>query len=394
MHGFGMLAWPAPVRALAAMSEGAAAGADDVKLFLAGDVMTGRGIDQVLPEPVDPKLYEPYVKSAQQYVSLAEEANGPIPRPVDFAYVWGDALDALEAHNPDLRVINLETAVTRHDEPAPKGINYRMHPANVPVLEPAGVDCCVLANNHVLDWEAAGLVETLDTLAEAGIRTAGAGTDRAAATAPAVLAAPGGSRVLVFAYGAPTSGIPPGWAATVERPGVNFLPDLSDATLRRIAGEIQAAKRPGDIVVASIHWGPNWGYEVPARQVSFAHGLVDEAGVDIVHGHSSHHPKGLEVYRDRPILYGCGDFLNDYEGIGGHESYRPDLVLMYLPTVRAGDGALAGMTMVPFRIRNFRLNRVSDEEVAWLRDTLDRESRRFGTSVEPAPDGTLAVAWD
>ncbi len=391
MLGLGTLA--ARTRpARAAEAEGGASAARPVTLFLAGDVMTGRGIDQVLSNPGDPRLFEPYVTSAGQYVSLAEEASGPIPRPADFAYVWGDALDALAAHRPDLRVINLETAVTANDEPATKGINYRMHPENAPVLEAAGIDCCVLANNHVLDWGTAGLGETLETLAAAGIAATGAGRDCTAAEAPAVLPVRSGSRVLVFAYGVPTSGIPESWAATRRRPGVNFLPDLSAVTLRRVADGIAAARRPGDIVLASIHWGPNWGYEVPEAQVSFARGLVEEAGVDIVHGHSSHHPKAIEVYRDRPILYGCGDFLNDYEGIGGHEAYRPDLTLMYLPRVRATAG-LAGMTMVPFRIRRFRLERASEPDAAWLRDRLDNESRRFGTRVELATDGTLRVAW-
>ena len=64
------------------------------RLFLAGDLMCGRAIDQILPHPGDPRLYEAYVKDAGDYVRLAERRNGAIPRPVDFAYVWGWALDA------------------------------------------------------------------------------------------------------------------------------------------------------------------------------------------------------------------------------------------------------------------------------------------------------------
>ena len=362
-------------------------------LFLSGDVMTGRGIDQVLPHPSDPQLFEPFMTSARGYVSLAEDANGPIPRPVDFAYVWGDALAELEARRPDVRVINLETAVTTRAEPDPKGINYRMSPANAPVLTAAKVDCCVLANNHVLDWKAPGLMETLATLEEDGIRTAGAGRDAEEAEAPAVLPVGADTRVLVFGFGAPSSGIPPDWAATDGQAGVDFLADHSPATIRRIGGRVREVKRPGDVVVASIHWGPNWGYGIPERQVAFAHGLIDDAGVDLVHGHSSHHPKGIEVYRGRLILYGCGDFLNDYEGISGYEAYRDDLVLMYLPSVRAADGTLARLTMVPFRIRNFRLNRASPEEAAWLAETMEREGRKFGTSVRLERHGTLTLAW-
>ena len=363
-------------------------------LFLCGDVMTGRGIDQVLPHAGAPRLFEPYVASALQYVELAEQANGPIARPVDFAYVWGDALAELDRLRPDLRIVNLETAVTVSEDHQPKGINYRMHPKNVPCLAAAKIDCCALGNNHLLDWGDRGLAETLETLAAAGIRTAGAGRDRAQAEAPAVLEAAGGTRVIVFSFGDVSSGIPRAWAAPPAGPGVNLLPDLSDATAARIAEQVRAVRRPGDVVVASIHWGDNWGYAIPARQRAFAHALIDGAGVDILHGHSSHHPKGIEVYRDRLILYGCGDFLNDYEGIEGYEGFRDDLVAMYFPTVDPQSGALISLHMTPMQIRNFRLNRPTQNDAAWLCHTLDRESRKLGARVEPAEEGRFELRWD
>lgn len=361
-------------------------------LSLCGDVMTGRGIDQVLPHPSPPDLYEAFMTSALDYVALAERANGPIPRPVDYAYVWGAALDVLERTRPDARIINLETAVTTSEAALPKGINYRMHPDNAPVLTVAGIDCCVLANNHVLDWGEAGLLETLDTLERAGIAVAGAGRDLRAARAPAVLDVERKGRVLVFGVGATDSGIPWSWAADPTRPGIHLLPDFSDEAVEGIAGMVSGWKRPGDIAVASIHWGGNWGYEIPAEHRRFAHALIDRARIDAVHGHSSHHPKAIEVYRDRPILYGCGDFLNDYEGIAGYAEFRIDLVLMYFPTFDLGTGRLLRLEMTPLRIRNFRLNRASPPDRAWLRDTLDRECGRFGHHVTLVDD-VLALEW-
>ncbi len=373
---------------------GHADAADLTSLFLCGDVMTGRGIDQALPHPSDPRLFEPYVRTARRYVQLAEEKNGPIQSPVEASYIWGDALDELRRLDPDARIINLETSVTTSDAHwKGKGIHYRMHPENVPCLTAAGVDCCVLANNHVLDWGTAGLRETLDALRTAGIETAGAGADLQEATAPAVLEVGTGRRVLVFAYGAESSGVPKAWAATASRPGVSFLPDLSHNAIRSVAGKVQAVKRTGDVVVASIHWGGNWGYAVPRQQREFAHGLIDDAGVDVIHGHSSHHPKGIEVYRGRPILYGCGDFLNDYEGISGYEEFRDDLVLMYFLSVDPSDGRLARLDMVPLQLRRFRLNRASPDDAAWLRQVLNREGEPFGTRVESGPAGVLALRW-
>jgi poly-gamma-glutamate synthesis protein (capsule biosynthesis protein) len=364
---------------------------DAVTVFLCGDVMTGRGIDQIQQHPVDPCLFESNLTSALGYVELAERLNGPIARPVDDAYIWGDALAELDRVRPDVRVINLETAVTRSSDWEPKGINYRMSPDNIGCLTAARIDCCVLANNHVLDWGRAGLIETLDTLAAVGIRTAGAGINRERAEAPAILNVPEKGRVVVFSFGASTSGIPPAWVATSTRPGVNLLRDLSGATADRIGAIVRAVRRPKDIVVASIHWGGNWGYEIPVSQRVFARRLIDAASVDIVHGHSSHHPKPLEVYRGKLILYGCGDFLSDYEGIGGYEEFRNDLVLMYLPCVASATGHLVRLNVAPFRIRNFRLHRASRDDARWLRDVLNREGRPFGTTLDLADGNTLTL---
>lgn len=362
-------------------------------LFLAGDVMTGRGIDQVLPHSVDPRLHEPYVKNARRYVELAEEAHGPIPAPVSYDYIWGNALDELAQVQPDARIINLETAVTTSDDWwQGKGIHYRMHPENVPVFTTAGIDITVLGNNHVMDWGRTGLRETLSVLQEAGIQTPGAGLDQQTAAAPAVLDTASG-RLLVFSYGSPTAGIPRAWAATEEQSGVNFLSELSPQRAQEIAEHVQAYRREGDRVIISIHWGGNWGYEIPPAQREFAHQLIDAGAADIIHGHSSHHPKGIEVYQDRLILYGSGDLINDYEGIGGHEQFRPELTLMYFPVLDSA-GALVSLEMTPMRIRNFQLQHTIEEERRWLAERLERESRQFGARVERTPEGKLVLRWE
>jgi len=366
-----------------------------VRLFLAGDVMTGRGIDQVLPHAGDPRLHEAWVGSAAEYVRLAERAHGEIPQPVAFDYVWGDALEAWERLAPDARIVNLETAITVSAAAAPrKGIHYRMHPDNAACLAAARLDACALANNHVLDWGEAGLAETLSALDGIGIAHAGAGRNLEEARTPARLPLARGGRVLVYSWGSTSSGIPATWAAGEATPGVDLLPDLTEATVEGIAGRVEVARRPGDLVVASIHWGPNWGWEIAPDRRRFARRLVEIAGVDLVHGHSSHHPLGIEVRRGHPVLHGCGDFLTDYEGIGGHEEYRPDLAVGYFVDLEPTTGELVGMTLVPFRPRRFRLERAPAEAVAWLAATLDRESRPLGAHVRPAGDGELSLEWD
>src|SRR5690348_3142314 len=145
--------------------------------------MTGRGVDQVLSHPGDPELRERYAGDARAYVRLAERAHGRIPRPAGFAWPWGDALRVLEDVAPDVRVINLETSITRSRDFAPgKAVHYRMSPGNLPCLAAARPDACALANNHALDFGPRGLADTLDALSAAGLRAAGAGRDAGQAT--------------------------------------------------------------------------------------------------------------------------------------------------------------------------------------------------------------------
>jgi poly-gamma-glutamate synthesis protein (capsule biosynthesis protein) len=363
-----------------------------VIFFLCGDVMTGRGIDQILPQPSPPRIYEPVVRDARMYVALAEDVNGPVPRPVEPSYIWGDALEELKHVAPAARIVNLETSVTRSEDALPKGINYRMHPANVACLSVAGIDVCVLANNHVLDYGYSGLVETLETLRRAGLKTSGAGRTGPEARRPAVIDVTANSGVVIHGFGTETSGISRAWAATEDLAGVDFLSDLSDETAAAVAARVGQSKRSGDVTVASIHWGTNWGYEVPGEHVRFARRLID-GGVDVVHGHSSHHPRPIEVYANRLILYGCGDFINDYEGILGHEEYRADLTLMYFPTFDAASGELRELRMTPMQLRKLRLNRAEPKDAMWLRDRLARISLEFRSQVEASDDGSLCLRW-
>jgi len=362
-----------------------------IRLFLCGDVMTGRGIDQVMAQPCDPGLHESYVQSAMDYVRLAEAANGPIPRRADPSYIWGAALDEFEHMRPDARIINLETSITRSEDYARKGINYRMSPENADCLKVAAIDCCVLGNNHILDWGRRGLLDTLVTLEHLQIKTSGAGRNLGEASAPAALDIAGDGRVLVFSFACVSSGTPRGWAASNESAGVNLLTEISEASAVRVANEIARVARPGDLIIVSVHWGPNWGYEIPHEHRSFAHALIDRADVSIIHGHSSHHPKAVEVYRNRLILYGCGDFINDYEGISGYEEFRDDLVLMYFAAVEPA-GSLAALEIVPLQIRNFKLVRPSKQDICWMQQTLDRESRKLGARIALNPEGRLTLS--
>jgi poly-gamma-glutamate synthesis protein (capsule biosynthesis protein) len=154
-----------------------------------------------------------------------------------------------------------------------------------------------------------------------------------------------------------------------------------------------ARRRAGDVIVASVHWGNNWSFTVPIEQRRFAHRLIDAAGVHIVHGHSSHHVKAIEVYHNQLILYGCGDFLTDYEGISGYREFRGDLALIYLASVDPSLGHLLSLRLAPLQARRMRLANPSASDVAWLQAVLNREGERFGTRVERCTNGLLELHW-
>jgi poly-gamma-glutamate synthesis protein (capsule biosynthesis protein) len=366
--------------------------------------MTGRGIDQILPYPSNPKLKEPFVKDARDYIRFAEEVNGKINYPVSFDYIWGDALKELEKEKVDLRIINLETTITTSNNFEPKGINYRMNPKNIDVLKVFKVDVACLANNHILDFGEEGLLETIETLKKNGILTVGAGKNIEEASKPAIFGRRT-SKILIFNYADVSSGVPIWWKAEKNKAGVNLTADQRgfEHGLTRIKKFINeyfkeknlyensqhkfnrnprssALYQRSSVGIFSIHWGPNWGYEISEEERNFAHRLIDEANIDIVFGHSSHHFKGIETYKGKLIIYGAGDFINDYEGIGGYEEFRGDLVLGYV--VEIENLKINKLTLLPFRIKKFRLNYCTDEEIDWIFNVLKRESKIDGRMIK------------
>lgn len=354
--------------------------------------MTGRGVDQILAHAGDPRLWEQATSDARTYVRLAEEMNGPIPVPVEDRWPWGDALALLDRYGAQVRFANLETSVTTQAAAEPdKAVHYRMAPGNVGCLTTAGLQAVTLANNHVLDFGRPGLVETLTTLAAAGIATTGAGLTADEAARPAIVATDTATRVVFVGVGSPSSGIPPQWMATSETPGLYLLDQRPRAAADEVLGRLAAVRGPGDVVVVSIHWGSNWGYEVPDDHVAFAHRLID-GGVDVVHGHSSHHPRPIEVYRGGLILYGVGDLIDDYEGIAGYEEFRPELRLLPIVTVEAE--ALVGLRLVPVRSRRMRLVQAGSDDAVWLSRRLNDISAAPPLAVTPDGLLELTVAGD
>ena len=250
---------------------------DSLQLLLVGDCMLGRLVNEVLE-------------------------NAP-PE-----YPWGNTLPIL--HSADWRLCNLECVISDRGTPwsaYPKAFHFRSAAKNIAVLAAARMNAVSLANNHVLDYGYDALIEMLGILDQAGIVHSGAGLNYGEASRLATSEV-SGRKLGLLAF----TDNEPDWEATADRPGVFYVPtDLTDSRATKLLEIIRESREVVDLLIVSAHWGSNWGYRPPHEHIIFAHALI-EAGADIIFGHSSHVFRGIEFYKGRPILYGAGDFVDDY----------------------------------------------------------------------------------
>ncbi|CAI5470791.1 unnamed protein product [Closterium sp. Yama58-4] len=301
-------------------------------------------------------------------------------------YIWDGWLPLLRA--ADCRIANLETSVTRHRDKWPnQAFNFRMHPVNIDALTVAGIDFCSLANNHVLDFQAQGMCETMDSLTRVGIRFAGCGRNLAEASAPAFITLPSGS-----------SSLPPiqlalfsaadhfkHWAATEDSPGIHLIdPErVTDADLHRITGLVAAAKERSarTLAVVCMHWGPNYAWHPSPAIRHLAHALIDRCGASLVIGTSAHHIQGVECHHGAPILYSCGDFIDDYRV---DEDYRNDLSFLFQLHLDPVSCRFTSISLFPNAIRRMQAStHVSAEERRWLYSRMRQLCAAMETSVTP-----------
>ena len=337
------------------------------KLNFMGDVMLGRLIDQLCTTHVDCPSEARIVQSFLGAHSELHSYSATTP--------WGNTLPLLQS--ADLRLINLETAVTTHPTKWPnKVFNYRMHPQNLEILKAARIDYITLANNHTLDFSEEGLKDTVESVREADIKFAGAtdSTGTGDACKPAILDLQGHS-IQVFA----ASDHPSDWKRVQQ---FNFI-DYSTSTRSRLKEQLTSAG-PTSLRIFSVHWGPNYSWQ-PAREIKdLAHFLIDECEVDIIHGHSSHHIQGVEIYKGKFIIYGCGDFVDDYALT---PEYRNDMSAVWQITVveQGSNRRLRPIKLeiFPSRIKHFQASLLDsrDPDHGWVREKLTALSGELGTSV-------------
>ena len=329
--------------------------APSLTLALAGDVMLGRVVNRTIAE------------------------HG-------LAYPWGDMLPAVRG--ADCFLINLECALTDHTERWSDGghkpFYFRANPRVIETLRVAEVDFASLANNHAADFGMTGLLDTLRRLEEVGIAHAGAGADLAAARAPAFLTADNW-RISVVAF----ADHPAVWAAGPTSPGINYTPvSLASDHFGAIEQALAIARGHADLVIFSIHWGPNMRSRPTAEFRVFARRVI-EAGADVFWGHSAHIVQGVEVWRGKPILYDTGDFVDDY---AVDPDLRNDLSGLFLIRVQPPD--VARIDIVPVVIGRCQVNRARGAERDWFVERFTALCAERGTEVVEAAEALAIPVGD
>lgn len=311
-----------------------------VRVALIGDVMLGRLVDEYLESCDDP------------------------------CSVWGNTLKVIRTC--ELAICNVECVIADSGSPwheESKAFHFRSHAKNISVLNCAGINAVTLANNHSLDFGVNALLEMLSELSKTDIHHAGAGESAEAASRPAILKI-GNINVGLLSF---TDSMAE-WAANDGCAGIYYVPpDPSSMNWQELLKKVQQAKARSDFLIVSPHWGPNWGYEVQPIYLTWAHSLID-AGADMIFGHSGHVPRGIEIYKNRPIIYSAGDFIDDY-AISDEEPNDEGFIYI----LELDDNVPVALRLHPTIIKNFQAQ-LAGPRAPRIAHALLQLSQEFGTT--------------
>jgi poly-gamma-glutamate capsule biosynthesis protein CapA/YwtB (metallophosphatase superfamily) len=311
------------------------------RLVLAGDVMLGRLVNLAL-------------------------------RTGDFAFPWGDTLSIFGA--ADWKFCNLECVLSDlvPAELPHKTFHFRSDRRNAAVLKAAGIDAVSIANNHSLDFGEEALMDMLASLEAEGIGHAGAGANLEQAMRPALSITRTGITIGVLAC----TDNEPGWAASEAKPGVWFVPpDPGDERAQQLLHQVRRLHGLSHLGIVSLHWGSNWGTDPEPGHRELAQALV-RAGADLVFGHSCHVLRGVEIHEDALVVYGAGDFIDDY---AVDEVERNDRSLLFIVDVERGRPAR--LKLQPTVICKLQARLADGREAGEILEKVRRICGRLGTRV-------------
>jgi poly-gamma-glutamate synthesis protein (capsule biosynthesis protein) len=294
---------------------------------------------------------------------------------------WGDVRPHCLA--ADAVIGNLESPISTTDRRwrGIKSFRFCADPRAVEILAAGNVKCVSLANNHILDCAQEGLADTRSHLAKAGIAHAGAGMDIAEASAPTMFRA----GALNVGFVSITNTMWPFRAGTAK-PGTWFMPIRTNRATLEWLGALAAAlrERGADILVLSVHWGPNLRPWPPRRYRRFARAVID-LGFDIVHGHSAHLLQAVEFHGPGLILYDTGDFIEDFWVFPGIRTDRSCLFV-----VEYAGNRPPSLRLLPVSLTPGAVNLARGSEADAILQTMTRRSRRYAVNL--VRDGAMLIA--
>lgn len=235
--------------------------------------------------------------------------DGGATRDQMFEYGFREVLPAVRKH--DLFLVNLECPFTTSTEKIPKNFNFKARPELVNVLTAGGVDVVSLANNHLMDYGAKGLLETLDVLDAANIRYFGAGRTLMAAREPAIVERNGVKVAFLGYFFLGERNIePPEVFAEPSKPGVAGKPKTSpvEEMEKMVREDVAIARTRADLVIPFFHWGREGTSVLEPYQQPLAYAAID-SGAHAVLGSHPHVLQGMELYKGAPIIYSLGNFV-------------------------------------------------------------------------------------
>ncbi len=280
----------------------------------------------------------------------------------------------------DVLIGNLETPLTSCSEPTPsKSIDavkakrefvFRSCREDVaPGLRNIGFSALTLANNHMLDYQEQGVLDTLTRLKSAGILTAGAGENLEAAEKPAVIES--GTRKFVVISASDV--VPLNYEATPMKPGIFSMKDEGE-----LFSEVTAARKdyPDDVLVLMLHWGVEAAYSPTQRQKDIARNLID-AGADLIIRAHPHRVQGVEFYKGKPIFYSLGNFQFDANPPG-------DESVIAKITYKDGSNEPVEVSVIPVLIGKGgypRVLKAKEPEYSVILGRLADQGKNLGTAV-------------
>jgi poly-gamma-glutamate capsule biosynthesis protein CapA/YwtB (metallophosphatase superfamily) len=303
----------------------------------AGDVMIGRGVNNIISEK-------------------------------GYLYPWGDVLPLLKS--ADINVINLETTLTKSNRKVDKVFNFKATPGKIKTLQEANIAIANLANNHILDFSEEGLIETLHTLDKTSIKHVGAGMNEKEAAKPEIIVVKNISLGLIgFTDNEST------WKATPTNSGTNYINIEREKDREYALSLIMKLRKEVDIVIVSIHWGYNMQEEPSVTFMNFAHAMV-EHGASIIHGHSAHIFQGIEMYKNKLIMYDTGDFVDDYVV---DDRLKNDHSFFFL--ISLSKQGIENIKLIPVLIDYCQVNIAKNGDYKWSIERMQKLSKTFGTKI-------------